>query len=64
VSRNAGKLAAAMKVLLALEELDPDVGLAVVWDLIENEVPKHERTCAGARCRSTPVRCPRTRSPA
>jgi hypothetical protein len=31
VSRNAGKLAAAVKVLLALEELDPDTGLAAVW---------------------------------
>ena len=48
VSRNAGKLAAAVKVLLALEELDPDAGLAAVWELIEHEVPKHELRAAVA----------------
>jgi hypothetical protein len=47
VSRNAGKLAAAVKVLLALEELDPDAGLAAAWELIENEVPKHELRAQG-----------------
>jgi TnpA family transposase len=48
VSRNAGKLAAAVKMLLALEELDPNTGLAAVWELIENEVPKHELRAAVA----------------
>lgn len=48
VSRNTGKLAAAVKVLFALEELDPDAGLAAVWELIENEVPKHELRAAVA----------------
>ena len=42
------KLAAAVKVLLALEELDPNTGLAAVWELIENEVPKHELRAAVA----------------
>jgi hypothetical protein len=47
VSRNAGKLA-AVKLLLALEELDPNTGLAAVWELIEYEVPKHELRAAVA----------------
>jgi hypothetical protein len=45
VSCNAGKLAAAVKLLLAL---DLDAGLAAVWELIENEVPKHELRAAVA----------------
>ena len=45
VSCNAGKLAAAVKLLLAL---DLDAGLAAVWELIENEVPKQELRAAVA----------------
>lgn len=48
VARNAGKLAAAVKVLLALDELDPDTGLGVVWDLIENQHTKNELRAAVA----------------
>ena len=42
VSRNAGKLAAAVKVLLEMVEVDQDVGLGVVVDLIEQTVTRSE----------------------
>ncbi|MEV0111340.1 Tn3 family transposase [Nocardia sp. NPDC050799] len=44
VSRNAGKLAAAVKVLLEMVEVDQDIGLGVVVDLIEQTV-----TCSELR---------------
>jgi hypothetical protein len=42
VSRNAGKLAAAVKVLLEMVEVNQDVGLGVVWDMIEKSVTRSE----------------------
>ncbi len=42
VSRNAGKLASAVKVLLEMVEVDQNVGLGVVWDLIEKTVTRSE----------------------
>jgi hypothetical protein len=48
VSRNAGKLAAAVKVLLEMAEVNPDLGMGVVWDLIENTVTRSELRSAVA----------------
>jgi hypothetical protein len=48
VSRNAGKLAAAVKVLLEMSEVEPGIGLEMVWDLIENAVTKSELRAAAA----------------
>ncbi len=48
VSRNAGKLAAAVKVLLEMSEVEPAISLEVVWDLIENAVTKRELRAAVA----------------
>ena len=42
ISRNAGKLASAVKVLLEMVEVNQDVGLGVVWDMIEKTVTKSE----------------------
>ncbi|WP_446222387.1 DUF4158 domain-containing protein [Nocardia sp. IBHARD005] len=48
VSRNAGKLAAAVKVLLEMTEVEPDISLEMVWDLIENTATKSELRAAVA----------------
>ncbi|QHE73143.1 Tn3 family transposase [Rhodococcus sp. WAY2] len=48
VSRNAGKLAAAVTVLLEMSEVNPDISLEMVWDLIENAVTKSELRAAVA----------------
>ena len=48
VSRYAGKLASAVKVLLEMTEAKPDVSLDMVWDLIENTVTKSELRAAVA----------------
>lgn len=48
VSRNAGKLAAAVTVLLEMGEVKPDISLEMVWDLIENAVTKSELRAAVA----------------
>jgi hypothetical protein len=42
VSRHAGKLAAAVKVLLEMTEVGPELSLEVIWDHIENAVTKGE----------------------
>jgi hypothetical protein len=42
VSRNAGKLSAAVKVLLEMAEVNPDLSMGLVWDLIEAAVTKAE----------------------
>jgi hypothetical protein len=46
VSRNAGKLARAVRVLLEMSETAPEVSLEMVWDLIENTVSKAELRAA------------------
>ena len=48
VSRHAGKLAAAVRVLLELTEVKPDLSLEVMWDHIENSVSKSELRAAVA----------------
>jgi hypothetical protein len=48
VSRYAGKLAAAVKVLLEMTEVKPDLSLEVMWDHIENSVTKSELRAAVA----------------
>jgi len=48
VSRNAGKFAAAVTVLLEMSEVKPDISLEMVWDLIENAVTKSELRAAVA----------------
>lgn len=48
VSRNAGKLAAAVRVLLEMAEVNPDIAMGVVWDLIENTVTRSELRSAVA----------------
>ena len=48
VSRNAGKLAAAVRVLLEMSEVEPGISLEMVWDLIENAVTKSELRTAVA----------------
>ncbi|WP_327118915.1 Tn3 family transposase [Nocardia sp. NBC_01730] len=42
VSRHAGKLAAAVKVLLEMTEVGPELSLEMIWDHIENAVTKSE----------------------
>lgn len=46
VSRNAGKLAQAVRVLLEMSEAEPGLSLELVWDLIENTVSKAELRAA------------------
>ncbi|NKY53917.1 Tn3 family transposase [Nocardia vermiculata] len=46
VTRNAGKLARAVRVLLEMSETEPELSLALVWDLIENTVSKAELRAA------------------
>ncbi|WP_280486413.1 Tn3 family transposase [Nocardia cyriacigeorgica] len=46
VTRNAGKLARAVRVLLEMSEADPQLSLELVWDLIENTVSKSELRAA------------------
>ncbi|WP_327151567.1 Tn3 family transposase [Nocardia sp. NBC_01329] len=46
VSRNAGKLARAVRVLLEMGESAPHLSLEMVWDLIENTVSKAELRAA------------------
>lgn len=46
VSRNAGKLAQAVRVLLEMSENEPELSLDLVWDLIENTVSKAELRAA------------------
>ena len=48
VSRYAGKLAAAVKVLLEMTEAKPDLSLDMMWDLIENTATKSELRAAVA----------------
>src|SRR6266576_2180519 len=48
VSRYAGKLAAAVKVLLEMTEVEPDLSLDMMWDLIENTATKSELRAAVA----------------
>ncbi|MER7645583.1 DUF4158 domain-containing protein, partial [Streptomyces sp. NPDC126522] len=48
VSRHAGKLAAAVKVLLEMTEVEPDLSLEMMWDLIENTATKSELRAAVA----------------
>ena len=48
VSRNAGKLAAAVRVLLEMSEVEPGISLEMVWDLIENAVTRSELRAAVA----------------
>ncbi len=46
MSKNASKLARAVRVLLEMAETEPDLPLQLVWDLIENTVSKAELTSA------------------
>ena len=46
VSRYAGKLASAVKVLLEMTEAKPDLSLDMMWDLIENTATKSELRAA------------------
>ncbi|WSF94655.1 DUF4158 domain-containing protein [Nocardia vinacea] len=46
VSRNAGKLAQAVRVLLEMSESEPGLSLELVWDLIENTVSRAELRAA------------------
>ncbi|WP_280480062.1 hypothetical protein [Nocardia cyriacigeorgica] len=46
VSRSAGKLAAAVRVLLEMTDTDPELSLELVWDLIENTVTPAELRAA------------------
>ena len=46
VTKNAGKLARAVRVLLEMSEADPGLSLELVWDLIENTVSKAELRAA------------------
>lgn len=48
VSRNAGKLADAVRVLLEMVDIDEDIGLGVVWDMIEAKVTGNELRTAVA----------------
>ena len=48
VSRHAGKLADAVRVLLEMIEINEDVGLGVVWDMIERKVTGSELRTAVA----------------
>jgi TnpA family transposase len=42
VSRSAGKLASAVRVLLEMTDTAPELSLELVWDLIENTVTRAE----------------------
>ncbi|WP_227999729.1 Tn3 family transposase [Nocardia australiensis] len=46
VSRTAGKLASAVRVLLEMTEVDAQMPIQLVWDLIENAVTKAELRAA------------------
>lgn len=46
VSRNAGKLARAVRVLLEMGETEPNLPLDMVWDLIEGTVTRAELRAA------------------
>lgn len=48
VSKNAGKLAKAVRVLLEMTEVDPELSVSLVWDLIENTVSRAELRAAVA----------------
>ncbi|MEZ2390695.1 Tn3 family transposase [bacterium RCC_150] len=48
VSRNAGKLSLAVKVMLEMVEVNEDVGLGLVWDMIERTVTKADLRSAVA----------------
>ncbi|MEG8184606.1 transposase [Nocardia terpenica] len=48
MSKNAGKFARAVWVLLEMSETDPELSLELVWDLIENTVSKAELRAAVA----------------
>lgn len=48
VSRYAGKLASAVRVLLEMTEVEPDLSLEVMWDHIENTATKSELRAAVA----------------
>lgn len=48
ISRHAGKLAAAVEVMLEASEWGEDVPLRVVWDAIENRVSRGELRAAVA----------------
>ena len=48
VSRYAGKLASAVKVLLEMTEAKPDLSLDMMWDLIENTATQSELRAAVA----------------
>jgi hypothetical protein len=48
VSRYAGKLASAVKVLLEMTEAEPGLSLDMMWDLIENTATKSELRAAVA----------------
>ncbi|TGD89058.1 Tn3 family transposase [Mycobacterium sp. TJFP1] len=42
VSRHAGKLSAAVKMLLEMSEVEPNLSVNMLWDLIENIATKSE----------------------
>lgn len=42
VSRHAGKLSAAVKMLLEMSEVEPNLSVNMLWDLIENTATKSE----------------------
>ncbi|WP_227833878.1 Tn3 family transposase [Nocardia macrotermitis] len=46
MSKNAGKLARAVRVLLEMTETEPELSLQLVWDLIENTVTRAELQAA------------------
>lgn len=46
MSRTAGKLAAAVRVLLELTEVGAEMPIQLVWDLLENAVTKAELRAA------------------
>ncbi len=48
VSRYAGKLAAAVRVLLEMTEVKPDLSVEMMWDHIENSVTRSELRAAVA----------------
>ena len=49
MSRDGARCAAAVQVLLEAAEWGPDVGLAMVWDMIEARVSRAELRAAVAR---------------
>ena len=62
VSRNAGKLAAAVKVLLEMVEVNQDVGLGVVLDMIEKTVTRAELQSAQADIDNALIKVERTKT--